>query len=298
MKKSTIVLAALSCAGIAQVGLYQMGTAQPTQPSYSQALALSKKDLKGKNYVAAQRHAQQLLALAKSPEETGKATVMLAESFYRLKMYEQARVHWNTLLNLSGTEDDNGFHVIAHLGVARSYTAQGIVDKAIPEYKAVVDSIAQEGDKSAISAFPLALANSYYKAQQYDLAQRQLNQVIASSQDNPPLLLVALVRDGQINFIQRRFQKSLAEFQQVLDILDSRHFKEAASTSDLKTYIQRQIVALNGLIAAQLGEGQIHSKVGFRVERDTEFDGKIDAFIQMFMDDVVVNDAIIETLLS
>lgn len=286
MKKSIIVFSAILCAAIAQVGVIHMSTAQPAQSSYSQALILSKHDLESRNYEDAEKDARKLLSLANSSEQTSSALTILGETFYRRRMYEEARSQWSKVLS-SSTDYGDGFQVVAHLGLARSYTSQGSFDKAIPHYKDVLGRLGQDGNNGQSVIFSLALANAYYKTRQLDLAQQQFQQVIESNQDNPAYLMVALTRSGQINLAKRKFKKSLAGFNQVLAI------KEV--TPGFKEYAQRQIRGLNNLIPLQLEEGEINSGIGFQVKAERDFDGKIDDFVQI-LNDTIVDKAVIKAL--
>lgn len=297
MKKSTIVLSAILCAvicvGIAQVGIAQMptsrmGAVQPSQSGYSQTLILTKQSLKDKNYEVAAKDAQKLLASANSPEQTGRSLIILGETFYRRKMYEQARVQWNKVLIFTKDGGDDTLRAIAHLGLARSYSAEGSFDKAILEYKVVMNSFNPEDENRESAIFCLALANAYYNTKQYDLAHQQLKQVIESTEDNPTFLAVALTRAGQVDLTQRRIKKSLADFNQVLAIQEV--------TPGVKEFAQRQADGVSKLIPLQLEEGGLNSKAPFGIKSDKAFDDKIDAFTQIFMDDFVVNDIIIKAL--
>jgi predicted negative regulator of RcsB-dependent stress response len=296
MKKPSVVLATILWIGLIQVGISQPGGAQPTQASYSQTLAQSKESLRTKHYEVAEREAQALLAAADSTEETGTGLIILGETFYRRKMYDQAHMQWNKVLSLAGTEDSD-LRIFAHLNLARAYTAQSYFDKAAPEYKAVVDSLTTEDktrkdkarkDESTNAIFKLALANAYYHTQQFDLAQKQLSSVVESSRDNSAFLSVALARAGQVDLVQRKYKDSLAKFQQILDI------KEV--TPGIQTYAQGQILPLKGFIASHLGAGEINSEIKVKITAPKEFDNKIDVFLQTFIDDFVVEYAVLETL--
>ncbi|RYF51317.1 MAG: tetratricopeptide repeat protein [Cytophagaceae bacterium] len=241
MNKSLRILPALLCVTLAPMGLTQVVHAQPAQLSYSQLLTQTKQDFDGKNYEVAAKDAQKLLDAAQTPDETSQALLTLGETFYLRKMYEPARAQWNKLLDLPEDPEDRQHtsQTLVHLNLARSYTAQGNFAKAIPHYKAGLALFDQEdektpGDKAPdvkgqepksenpkalAMVFSLALANAYYHTQQYDLAQQQLGQIIASTPQNvPAILLLALTRSSEIDFVQFQLKKSVTGFQQVLDL--------------------------------------------------------------------------------
>lgn len=316
--KTPLFFVALLCVGICELGTVQASFAQPTAPNYKQILVQSKQDLKDKDYAAVEEEAQEMLVSAITPEEKVTALVILGESFYRRKLYDQARAEWSKILTLKTDEDDgDDFQTFAHIALAKSYSAEGHFDKAIPEYKAGMDGFkdeeedetdkkdadTHEGMSSLVGVFSLALANAYYNTKQLDLAREQLREVVKPSQDKSLGALtdltrmLALTRSGQMSMEQRRFKKSLDEFNQVLVIVDK--FNQASPTqkvaSTLKEFVQQQTEGINKLIPLQLEEGEVNSTLAFRVKRLEEFDIKIDAAIQGIIDDFIF-EGIIETL--
>ena len=278
MKKTTILLGAVLLVGIAQVSISHMSQAQPAPMSYDRVLAMGKQDLSDKDYDNAEYEARELLVLARSSKQKSQALNLLGETLYRRKSYNEAREQWQAALELRGTGDDEAIHAIAQLGLARSYAAQDSYDEAIPHFKAVVDYFEQKKEANvATSLFSFALADAYYNTRQNNFAQNQINRVIAFSQDNPPLLMVAYTRAGQINFEQRKFEKARADYKQVLQQ------SEAANIpfTKLKVFATNQIVSMD-TVKKIVGEGELPKNETYSVERATEFDSEGEPIRQRF----------------
>jgi tetratricopeptide (TPR) repeat protein len=269
MKKSTFVLSASLCMGLAQMGFTPIAHAQPAPLSYSQARTLAKQDLEAKNYEAAEKEALQMVALAGSPDETGVARMVLGQSFYLRKMYEPARAQWNHLLTLN--PNGNGA-TVGHLLLARTYSAEGIFEKSIPHYVAAISAFDEPDEKDVAdkpnekddsnesgmgTILSLGLANAYYQTEQFDLAQKPLNRVIKSAQDNSFLQLIALTRLSEIDFMEFRLKKAVEGFTQVLAI--------KIDAPALKRYAQAQIVWSNLLVQTNWeGKRDLNLKIDIR----------------------------------
>ena len=253
MKKSTFVLCAILCAG-----LVQSSRAQPATPTtYETALAAGKNEFKTAKYELATKSAAESLAVAASPDETGEALRLLGESYYRRKMYIEAEAQWAKILALPDGEDGSA-HFFAHLGYARSYSAQRQWDKAIPEYQIVIKSFkGQMADKSAaetqqtLAPFSFALANAHAGAKQYDLAQGQLKSIIEYSEGDSGLLLLALVKRGEVAINQRDFKGALDSFNQALGMTGKSEFSDEGEMKKL-------IPMLESLVKAEVGAGQVN----------------------------------------
>ena len=253
MKKSSLILCAILCAGLAQISRAQ--TAKPT--TYQTALTAGKTDFKAKNYELATKNAAESLAVAASPDETGVALRLLGESYYRRQMYGEAQAQWAKILALPDDEDRSA-HFFAHLGYARSYSAQGQWDKAIPEFQSVIESTKTHlADESAaetqqtLAPFSFALANAYAGAKQYDLAQGQLKAIIEYSEGDSGLLLLALVKRGEVAIHQRDFKGALDSFNQALEMTGKSEFSEEGE-------LKKLISTLESLAKAEVGAGQVN----------------------------------------
>ena len=290
MKKSTFVFAAILCAGLAQIS-----HAQPT--TYETALAAGKSDFKIEKYEAATKDAAESLAVAASPEETGDALMLLGETFYRRKMYGEAQTQWAKMLELRGTDDDDALHTFAHLGYARSYDAQGQWDKAIPEHQLVRSQfeahIKTDGDantnaveaKQLLAPFDFALANAYSHTKQYDLAQQQLKQIIQYSDGDSGYRLLALIKRGQIDTVQRDFKGALDSFNQVLKLAG---LTPKSSADKVTGRLGELIPLLQSLVKSQVGAGQPNDgKIKVEIVLPPEFDEASNTVSKIFLDEVV-----------
>lgn len=222
MKKSTIVLPTILCLGVATMSLVPKGIAQSAGLTYSQSFDKSKQNIRAKNYAAAEKGAQESLTLAKSPEEIGGALMLLGETFYQRKMYEQARTKWSQVATLNDPQGENGFQIFAHVGLARIYKAEGNADRAIREYKEALASIDalpnpdnKQGGKTAIL---FALADAYVGARQFGPARELFSQIFKANSDEPVLSSLALLNLGKIDVLQNNYKKALTTFNQVLSI--------------------------------------------------------------------------------
>ena len=281
MKKTTLVLAAMLCAGVAQMTAPQMSEAQPAPKSFSQIFALGKQDLNSKDFGVAEEDGRGLLVLARSPQEKGQALRLLGEALFRRKAFDEAKEQWNTLLALTGTSDDEGIHAVAHIGLSRIYSAQGNYEEAIPQYKSVVNYLDQKGAGEAKvykDIFSLALVDTYYNARQDDLAQEQLDRLIASAQDNPAILMLAHTRAAQINYEQGNYDKARSNYQQVLKQADAGSLKAVS----IRTFATNQIAAVNDSEQAA-AEAKLVGDYEFILKRSPEFDRKVSQTILGFI---------------
>lgn len=295
MKKSAFVLCAILCVGIAN-----SSHAQPTQPAtHEAALVVSKRDFKAENYEAATTDAKELLAVAASLQEVGEARMLLGETYYRRKMFDEAGAQWAKILELRDTGDDESLQTFAHLGYARSYAAQGQFDKAIPEYKSVIESFEAQakadGDdknpdtKTTLAPFTLALADAYYHTKQYDLAQQQLSQIIQFSEGDSVFRLLALIKAGEIDLLERKFGDAADKWKRALAM-------DSAPASSTKGGIQELIPLLENLDKQQVGAGQANDgKPKISVESPKEIAEAISAIVAGIMD-TLVGEGFIESL--
>ena len=295
MKKSSFLLCAILCAGLAPNSSH----AQTTSPTtYEAALAAGKSDFKAENYEATTKDAAESLALATSPAETGDALTLLGETYYRRKMYGEAQMQWAKMLALPETGENEGGHLIAYLGSARSYSAQGQWDKAVPEYQAVISQteahLKTDGDanatesKQTLAPLYLALADAYYHTKQYDLAQQQLKQLIQYSEGDSPFRLLALTQAGEIDVLERKFGDAADKWKRALEM-------SPAPTDPAKAgSIRALIPLLESLDKQQVGAGQANDgKLKIRVEPPKEIDeatnaiitGTLDIFFDGFISD-------------
>ena len=291
MKKTTLVLAAMLCAGVAQMTAPQMSEAQPAPKSFSQIFALGKQDLDSKDFEAAERDARDSLVLARSAQEKGQSLSLLAEALYHREAYAQAKEQWNAVLDLRGTNDDENTHAFAHLGLAITYSAQGSYNQAIPHYKAAIDYFEQKNVKQLTALFSLSLADAYYHTHKNDLAQEQLNRVVAYSQNIPILLAVAHTRLGQINFEQQQFDQARANYEQVLRQVDAVNF----GNSKPEVFAERQIAVLN-VIKKMIGDGAFPRGTTSTVNRPDEFDDDVSQFIIELVGGSLLNETIVDML--
>ena len=295
MKKSTLVLCAILCAGLAPNSSH----AQPAQPTtYAATLSAGQRDFKAEDYEAATKDAESLLTLATSPQQTGDALTLLGETYHRRKMYGEAQTQWAKMLELPETGENEGVHLIAHLGSARSYSAQGQWDKAVPEYQSVISQteahLKTDGDanptesKQTLAPFYFALANAYSHNKQYDLAQQQLKQVIQYSEGDSPFRLLALTQAGEIDVLERKFGDAADNWKRALEM-------SPAPTDPAKAgSIRALIPLLESLDKQQLGAGQANDgKLKINVEPPKEIDeatnaiitGTLDIFFDGFISD-------------
>ena len=291
MKRTIITLSAILCVGVAQVGITHTSKAQTTPLGFDQVLALGRQGLGSKNFEAAERDARDSLVLARSPQEKGQSLSLLAEALYHREAYAQAREQWNAVLDLRGTNDDENTHAFAHLGLARTYSAQGSYNQAIPHYKAAIDYFEQKNVKQLTALFSLSLADAYYHTHKNDLAREQLNRVVAYSQNIPILLVVAHTRFGQINFEQQQFDQARANYEQVLRQVDAVNF----GNSKPKVFAERQIAVLN-VIKKMIGDGAFPKGTTSTVNRPDEFDDDVSQFIIELVDGSLLNETIVDML--
>lgn len=288
MKKTTIFLGATLCIGIAQVTTLHISNAQPAPLSFNQVLTVGQQDLTNRDFGAAEEDAHGLLVLARSPQEKAQALELLGEALYRRGAYDEAREQWQAVLDLTDTANDKNTRARAHLGLARSYNAQGSYDKAVPHYQAAINDFDQKGGrdvKQLTALFSLALADALYNARQNDLAQEQLNRA-AAAQNIPQLLMLTYTRAGQIDFEQRKFDKARADYQQVLQ-----QEKVANLDSRLSTFATNQIASLNTMKDI-VGEGTLPENHTFVVERSVEFDQKVSQVIAEAVDEMLLNKVV------
>ena len=288
MKKSTLVLCAILCAGFAPNSSH----AQPTQPTtYAATLSAGQRDFKAEDYEAATKNAAESLALATSPAETGEALTLLGETYHRRKMYGEAQTQWAKLLELQDTGENEGVHLIAHLGSARSYSAQGQWDKAVPEYQAVISQteihLKTTGDanatetKQTLAPLYFALANACYHAKQYDLAQQQLKQLIQYSEGDSPFRLLALIQAGEIDVLERKFGDAAGNWKQALEM------SPTPTGSAKEGGIKELIPLLESLDKQQVGAGQANDgKPKINVEPPKEIDETMSAVVKGTLDSV------------
>ena len=284
MKKSTFVLCAILCAGLAS-----SSHAQPAQPAnYAAKLSATQQEFKAKHYELAEKDAQRSLDLATSPEETGEALTLLGESYYRRKMVGEAQTQWAKMLAFQGTDDDEGLHAFAHFGFARSYDAQGQFEKAIPEYKTFMESfktqIADENTaetKQIFAPFNFALANAYAANKNYDLAQQELKQIIEYSEGDSGYRLLSLVKRGEVDMNQRDFKGALDSFNQVLALADAQAPALYLKTGRIGDLIQ----VLQGLVKSGVGADQTNDgKPEVTVVPPPEIVETLNAFNQSYLD--------------
>jgi tetratricopeptide (TPR) repeat protein len=286
MKKSTFVLSATLCMGLAQTGTTPLALAQPAPLRFSQVRVAVKQDIEGKKYEDAEKDALQMVALAESPDETNEALTVLGQTYYLRKMYEPARVQWNKLLALN--PDGNYLY---HLFLARSFSAEGNFVKSIPHYEVALLELDKENAKDQAekpekdasetlglgTLLSLGLANAYYHTEQYDLAQEQLKRVVKSSQGLDFLNLIALTRSSEINYAELSLEKAIEGFKKVL-----------ASEEDapaLKKYAQLQIDRASTWLRNN-GDGKHGVNMKMNLENSTE-DVKMNLVIQTLIDALV-----------
>ena len=284
MKKSTLILCAILCAGLAPNSSH----AQPAQPTtYAATLSAGQREFKAEDYEAATQDAPESLAVAASPEQTGEALTLLGESYYRRKMYSEAQTQWAKMLALPDNDDESS-HAFAHFGFARSYDAQGQFDKAIPEYKTFIESLKTQvtdantaQGKQTLAPLTFALANAYAGAKQYDLAQQQLKQIIEYSEGDSGYRLLALVKRGEVDMNQRDFKGALDSFNQALALADAQMpIKDKTSGK-----IGGLIVLLQGLVKSGVGVGQTNDgKPEVTVVPPPEIAETLNAFNQSYLD--------------
>ena len=298
MKKSTFLLYAVLCAGLANSSHAQVSEST----TYATALSAGQHDFKAENYEAATKNAAESLALAKSPEQTGDALTLLGETYYRRKMYDEAQMQWAKMLELQETGENEGVHLIAHLGSARSYSAQSQWDKAVPEYQSVISQteihLKTDGDANAtetrqtLAPLYFALANAYSHNKQYDLAGQQLKQVIRYSEGDSGFRLFAFIKKGQIDLIQRDFKGALDSFNQALALTAT---EPDSPPTKVVEQIKNLIPLLQNLAKAEVGAGQANDgKPRTFVAPPPELNEVSDTFSQVILDsffDGLVSDS-------
>ncbi len=253
---------------------------------------MGQRDFKAENYEAATKDAENGLSLATSPKQQGDALMLLGETYYRREMYGEAQVQWAKMLALPEIGDTEGLHLIAHLGSARTYSAQGQFERAALEYRAVTSEseahIQADGDanptetRQMLAPFYFALANAYSHTKQYDLAAEQLKQVIQYSDGDSGYRLLALVKRGQIEVIQRDFKGALNSFNQVVALTQAAPESEPTEiTGKIKTLIP----LLQSLVNSQVGAGQPRDgKMKITVVPAPKFDQAADTASKLILD--------------
>ena len=291
MNKLTFALAALLCVGLAPAIIPYISHAQPAPLSFNQILAMTQQELTNGDYQAVEDDARGLKILARSPQEEGQALNLLGESFYGRQNYNEARKQWNSVLELTGTGDIERNQAFAHLGLARSYNAQGSYDKAIPHLKVAVDYFDQQKtDRDNIFAafFSLALSDALYNAHQNDLALKQLDWAITAGQDSPDLLVVAYTRRGQLSTEQSQLAKARTDFEQVLKLGKTTDM----GTDDFSNYAQNAINGLDNMKHLLKADGNLKEGLSTVTKRPTEFDQKVSQMIARLTNGVaMVKDA-------
>ena len=294
MKKTTIVLGAMLCIGIAQVGISHMSQAQQAPRSFNQILVRSQHEVINGNYQTVEEDARGLKALARSPREEAQALDLLAESFFGRQDYDEARKQWNSVLELSGTGDIERTQAFAQVGLARSYDAQGSYDKAIPHFKVAVDYFGQKkADKDSLFAaiFSLALSDALYNAHQNDLALKQLDHTIAlgqNAEDSASFLVFAYHKRGQLYLEQGRFGEARTDFEQVLKLAETTDM----GTDKFSNYAQNAINGLDKIKHLLTDDGRLKEGFTSVAYRPTEFDQKVSQMIAKLTNGVaMVKDA-------
>lgn len=285
MKKTSIILGVMLCVGITQVSISHMSQAQPAPRSFNQILATTQQELTNGDYQTVEDDARGLMILARSPQEKGQALSLLGEAFYRRQAYDEAREQWNSALELSGTGDIEKTQALAHLGLARSYSAQGSYDKAIPHFKVAVDYFDQKKMKPFVATFSLALADAYYQTHQNGLASNQTERAITAGQGLPDLLLVAHIRHGQLSLELNRFAEGRTDFEQVLKLGETTD----VGTDYLKFYAQNALGGLDSIKHLLTDDGKLKKGLRSVTYRPTEFDQNISQVIAGATDEAVAD---------
>lgn len=266
MKKSTLVLSTLLCLGIAPLCI-----AQPAAPTPNQLLNIGKSNIHNKDYVKAEANARKSLSLASSPKDKGDALMLLGETFYERKMYDQARVYWSRAAALTSPEGE--IELRGHVALASSYLVQGQALKAIAEYKTGLTIADAQPDvpKHIRDVVSFLLGNAYYRNQQFELARRQFEALVNDAEADSDLKMIALSRLSSTNIFLKDIKGAITNLRQLSDL-------EGATATD-KEYAQL-------LTEVLVSSDSVEEKVQYfsRLQPDTNgLDATVDFYFRVFL---------------
>lgn len=275
MRKSIAVLFAVLCLSLPQVGLTQP---QLKLPDYSEVIAQSQQNIKVKNYVNAEKEAQEALALAKNPAQTGDALMAFGETFYGRHRFEEARIQWNKVIALPVTDPEDNFLIRGHMALAQSYLSEGNAEKAISEYTVLLPIFENNPDfknepnfkaegTTVKAVFAALVAGAYLEARQFGIARDQFDQLLEFSKNKLDATSELLVGFGEMDAIETKFKFEKSYKESLVD------FSKIANTQGIDSLVkqqaQKKVKVLNLLIQLEKTiqeEQQLNQELRLNIE--------------------------------